>query len=106
MEAVPEAVTSAHLPGRLTGAIDISGLSFGYGADGPDVLSDIDITIRPGEFIALVGASGCGKSTLLRLLLGFETPRSGAIYYDGQDLSGLDKVAIRRQSAPCSRAGN
>jgi ATP-binding cassette subfamily C protein len=97
LQAVPEAVASAHLPGKLTGAIDISGLSFGYGADGPHVLSDINITIRAGEFIALVGASGCGKSTLLRLLLGFETPRSGAIYYDGQDLSGLDKVAIRRQ---------
>jgi ATP-binding cassette subfamily C protein len=93
------------LPGKLNGAIDISGLSFGYGADGPDVLSDISITIRPGEFIALVGASGCGKSTLLRLLLGFETPRSGAIYYDGQDLSGLDKVAIRRQIGTVLQSG-
>jgi ATP-binding cassette subfamily C protein len=105
LQAVPEAVASAHLPGRLTGAIDISGLSFGYGADGPDVLSGINITIRPGEFIALVGASGCGKSTLLRLLLGFETPRSGAIYYDGQDLSGLDKVAIRRQIGTVLQSG-
>jgi ATP-binding cassette subfamily C protein len=105
LQAVPEAVASAHLPGKLTGAIDISALSFGYGADGPDVLSDINIAIRPGEFIALVGASGCGKSTLLRLLLGFETPRSGAIYYDGQDLSGLDKVAIRRQIGTVLQSG-
>lgn len=105
LQAIPEAVASSHLPGRLTGAIDISGLSFGYGADGHDVLSDINITIRPGEFIALVGASGCGKSTLLRLLLGFETPRSGAIYYDGQDLSGLDKVAIRRQIGTVLQSG-
>lgn len=105
LEAIPEAVGSAQLPGKLNGAIDISGLSFGYGADGPDVLSDISIAIRPGEFIALVGASGCGKSTLLRLLLGFETPRSGAIYYDGQDLSGLDKVAIRRQIGTVLQSG-
>ncbi|WP_194713155.1 NHLP bacteriocin export ABC transporter permease/ATPase subunit [Noviherbaspirillum soli] len=105
LQAIPEAVASAHLPGRLNGAIDISGLSFGYGADGSDVLSDINIAIRPGEFIALVGASGCGKSTLLRLLLGFETPRSGAIYYDGQDLSGLDKVAIRRQIGTVLQSG-
>lgn len=97
LQAVPEVTGSAHAPGQLTGAIDISGLSFGYGADGPNVLSDIDIDIRPGEFIALAGASGCGKSTLLRLLLGFESPRTGAIYYDRQDLAGLDKVAIRRQ---------
>lgn len=105
LQAIPEAVASAHPPGKLTGAIDISGLSFGYGADGPDVLSDINITIRPGEFIALVGPSGCGKSTLLRLLLGFETPRSGAIYYDRQDLSGLDKVAIRRQIGTVLQSG-
>ena len=105
LQAVPEAVASAHEPGKLNGAIDISGLSFGYGADGADVLSDISITIRPGEFVALVGASGCGKSTLLRLLLGFETPRSGAIYYDGQDLAGLDKVAVRRQIGTVLQSG-
>lgn len=105
LQAIPEAVASAHLPGRLNGAVDISGLSFGYGVDGPDVLSDINLTILPGEFIALVGASGCGKSTLLRLLLGFETPRSGSIYYDGQDLSGLDKVAVRRQIGTVLQSG-
>jgi NHLM bacteriocin system ABC transporter ATP-binding protein len=105
LQAIPEAVASAHPPGKLTGAIEISGLSFGYGVDGPDVLTDINITIRPGEFIALVGPSGCGKSTLLRLLLGFETPRSGAIYFDRQDLSGLDKVAIRRQIGTVLQSG-
>lgn len=51
----------------------------------------------PGEFIALIGGSGSGKSTILRLLLGFETPIAGSIYYDGQDLSGLDVDAVRRQ---------
>jgi ABC-type bacteriocin/lantibiotic exporter with double-glycine peptidase domain len=52
---------------------------------------------EPGEFIALVGGSGSGKSTIFRLLLGFETPEDGTIYYDGQDLSGLDVDAVRRQ---------
>ena len=47
--------------------------------------------------MAIVGPSGCGKSTLFRLLLGFEKPESGAIYYDGQDLGGLDIQAARRQ---------
>ena len=45
----------------------------------------------------MVGGSGSGKSTILRLLLGFETPQAGSIYYDGQDLSGLDVDAVRRQ---------
>jgi len=50
-----------------------------------------------GEFVALVGPSGSGKSTLLRLLLGFEQPESGSIFFDGQELGGLDLLALRRQ---------
>jgi ATP-binding cassette subfamily C protein len=57
----------------------------------------VSISASKGEFIALVGSSGSGKSTILRLLLGFETPQAGSIYYDGQDLSGLDVNAVRRQ---------
>ena len=53
--------------------------------------------VKAGEFIAIVGPSGSGKSTILRLLLGFETPESGSIFYDGKDLSGLDITAVRRQ---------
>ena len=97
LQTVPESADTAHAPGALCGAIDVSGVSFRYSPDGPEILSDVSINIRAGEFIALVGPSGCGKSTLCRLLLGFEQPQSGAIYYDGQDLAGLDKVAVRRQ---------
>jgi ATP-binding cassette subfamily C protein len=61
------------------------------------VLKNLSISIGAGEFVALVGPSGCGKSTLCRLLLGFEKADSGAIYFDGQDLAGLDRVAVRRQ---------
>src|SRR5262249_6879940 len=50
-----------------------------------------------GEFVALVGPSGSGKSSLFRLLIGFEKPEAGAIYYDGQDLATLDMEAVRRQ---------
>jgi ATP-binding cassette subfamily C protein len=97
LEAVPESADSAQAPGLLSGAIDVSGVSFRYNADGPDVLKNLSISIGAGEFVALVGPSGCGKSTLCRLLLGFEKADSGAIYFDGQDLAGLDRVAVRRQ---------
>lgn len=97
LQTVPESTDGAQAPGMLSGAIEVSGVSFRYSPDGPEVLNDVSLSIRAGEFVALVGPSGCGKSTLCRLLLGFEQPHSGAIYYDGQDLAGLDKVAVRRQ---------
>ncbi|NET33062.1 MAG: NHLP bacteriocin export ABC transporter permease/ATPase subunit [Cyanothece sp. SIO1E1] len=84
-------------PGRLMGNVAIDHVTFRYRDDGPLTLDDITIRAQSGEFIALVGPSGSGKSTTIRLLLGFDTPEDGAIYYDGQELSGLDISAIRRQ---------
>ncbi len=97
LETEPEATPARTDPGELTGAIEISHLSFRYRADGPLILDDITIQIRPGEFVAFVGPSGAGKSTIFRLLLGFETPVAGAVYFDGQDLAGLDLPSVRRR---------
>ena len=97
LKTIPEVELTKADPGKLIGRITIERLSFRYRPDIPLTLEDINIHVEPGEFIALVGGSGSGKSTLLRLLLGFETPFEGSIYYDGQDLSGLDISAVRRQ---------
>ncbi|MFJ4777190.1 NHLP bacteriocin export ABC transporter permease/ATPase subunit [Streptomyces sp. NPDC088762] len=97
LREAPEAGRSSTRPGRLTGAIEAKGLSYRYSDDAPLTLDDINLTIRPGEFVAIVGASGCGKSTLLRLLIGFDKPVSGSVLYDGQDLAALDQAAVRRQ---------
>ncbi|MFE7599692.1 NHLP bacteriocin export ABC transporter permease/ATPase subunit [Streptomyces sp. NPDC057494] len=95
--ATPEVRGSSAPPGELTGSIEAENLSYRYGEDGPLVLDGVSLRVRPGEFVAVVGASGCGKSTLLRLLIGFDRPVSGAVRYDGQDLAGLDQAAVRRQ---------
>jgi len=95
--AVPEAERTKLDPGRLRGAIDLSEVSFRYGADGPQVLDEVTLRAAPGEFVALVGPSGSGKSTLLRLLLGFEQPDTGTVEYDGKDLGHLDVRAVRQQ---------
>ncbi|GAP94195.1 NHLP bacteriocin export ABC transporter permease/ATPase subunit [Leptolyngbya sp. NIES-2104] len=97
LEARPEVDAAKADPGRLSGRFLVDHAIFRYRDDGPLTLDDVSIEAEPGEFIALVGPSGSGKSTLFRLLLGFDMPESGTIYYDGQDLSGLDMNAVRRQ---------
>ena len=94
---IPEVDLSKADPGKLVGKITIDHVTFRYRSDGPLTLDNVTISAKPGEFVAFVGGSGSGKSTLLRLLLGFETPQTGSIYYDGQDLCGLDVDAVRRQ---------
>ncbi|HEX3011747.1 MAG TPA: NHLP bacteriocin export ABC transporter permease/ATPase subunit, partial [Syntrophomonadaceae bacterium] len=84
-------------PGNLTGSIEVSHVSFRYKEEDPLVLKDISFKIREGEYVGLVGPSGSGKSSLLRVLLGFENPETGRVYYDGQDLAKVDIRAIRRQ---------
>jgi NHLM bacteriocin system ABC transporter ATP-binding protein len=84
-------------PGQLTGAVEFSRVTFRYAADRPPVIDNVSLRIAPGEYIAIVGPSGSGKSSLFRLLLGFEKPESGAVFFDGKALDTLDVSAVRRQ---------
>ena len=86
------------------GAIDFVGVSFAY-PGGPEVLSGIDLSILPGEFVAIVGASGSGKSTLLRLLLGFEFPGHGTVRFDGRVLPALDLKSLRARIGTVLQGG-
>jgi len=97
LQAIPEAQGASLDPGRLLGSIECSRILFRYENDLPLVLNDISFQIKPGQFVAFVGHSGSGKSTLFRLLLGFEKPESGAIYFDGMDLADIDPQALRQQ---------
>lgn len=97
LEAVPEYDESKLKPEQLTGSIEVSNVSFRYKEDGPLILEDISFRIDKGDYVALVGASGSGKSTLLRVLLGFEKPEAGSIYYNGQDLNKIDIRSVRKQ---------
>lgn len=82
---------------RLSGGIELNNMSFRYNENMPHIVDNLSLKIRPGQYVALVGATGCGKSTLMRLMLGFETPQKGAVYYDGKDLSSIDLKSLRRK---------
>lgn len=97
LETQPEIDLNKADPGRLSGYVKLDRVTFRYRQDGPLNLDDVTIEAKPGEFIALVGPSGSGKSTIFRMLLGFDVPEQGTVYYDGQDLAGLDVSAVRRQ---------
>lgn len=97
LETLPEYGEDTELPGDLTGEIEIANVEFSYDKDSPKVLKDLSIHVRAGEYIGIVGSSGCGKSTLLKLLLGFEKPTSGKIYYDSRDIDRMDKRELRKK---------
>ena len=90
---------------ELTGEIHFDRVSFRYSEDGPLILDELSFEARPGEFVAIVGESGSGKTTILRLALGLEEPTGGAVYYDGRDLSNLDRRSVRRQIGVVAQDG-
>lgn len=97
LKAVPEVSEGKQVINRLSGTIELNNVSFRYQESMPLVVHDLSLKIRPGQYVAIVGRTGCGKSTLMRLMLGFETPQKGAIYYDGKDLSTIDLKSLRRK---------
>lgn len=97
LDQEPEIHDSKPAIGTLKGAIDINHLNFRYVENGPLILDDVNMKIEQGEYIGIVGTSGAGKSTLLRMILGFEKPESGAIYFDKQDMNDYEIGSIRRQ---------
>lgn len=86
--------TSPLDPGRLHGEIDLKSVNFRYGTR--QVLHDINLSIRPGEMIGLVGPTGAGKSTLVNLICRFYDVHSGAIFVDGHDIRRYPTEPYRR----------
>lgn len=97
LEESPESSGESEDPGELTGEIEFNSVSFRYHPDQPLVLNDVSFKIKPGEMVAFVGPSGSGKSTIMRILLGFEKPELGSVYYDGQAFDSMNKDLVRRQ---------
>ncbi|TWS95678.1 ATP-binding cassette domain-containing protein [Reyranella sp. CPCC 100927] len=78
------------LPDRPAGGLAVTARGLGKSFDSKTVLSDLDLHIPPGQFVAVVGRSGCGKSTLLRLIVGLDTPSVGSLHLEGEARPGTE----------------
>ena len=96
LDAVPEVSEKKQVVTNLSGGIELHNVSFRYTETQPNVLDDFSLKIKAGQYVAIVGKTGCGKSTLMRMMLGFETPQKGAVYFDGKDIATLDLRSLRR----------
>jgi NHLM bacteriocin system ABC transporter ATP-binding protein len=106
LKTEPESAETKAMVTRLSGNVELSNVCFRYGENMPWVIDGLSLKIRAGEYVAVVGTTGCGKSTLVRLLLGFEKPERGAVYYDGKDLARLDLGSLRRKIGAVMQNGS
>ncbi|MGR5147178.1 type I secretion system permease/ATPase [Photobacterium alginatilyticum] len=81
---------------KLRGGVTFKGVRFRYSEDAQEVLRNLNVEIKPGEFVGITGPSGSGKSTLTRLLQRLYVPQHGQVLVDGIDLAIADPVALRR----------
>ncbi len=95
---VEEGRQAPERPGR-THEIRFEHVCFRYEGSGEDTIRDLNLTIRPGERLALVGPNGAGKTTLIKLLCGLYRPTSGTVCLDGRDIQSLDQRAVFREFA-------
>ncbi|MBQ7635722.1 MAG: ATP-binding cassette domain-containing protein, partial [Lachnospiraceae bacterium] len=106
IETAPEIAEDKHVIEKLSGGIELNNVTFRYSEDMPPVLDDLSLKIRPGQYVAITGKTGCGKSTLMRIMLGFEKPQKGAVYYDGRDLNSIDLKSLRSKIGTVMQNGS
>ena len=106
LKTEPESQEGKEIVTNLSGGIELNNVCFRYSEHLPYVIDGLSLKIKAGEYIAIVGRTGCGKSTLMRLLLGFETPERGGIFYDGKDIKTLNLHSLRRQIGSVTQNGS
>jgi len=97
LQTEPEPMKGKVQVTRLNGQVEVNHVFFRYEADQAFVLNDLSLKIGRGEYVALVGKTGCGKSSLIRVLLGFERPEKGSVFFDGRDQGSLELTSLRRR---------
>lgn len=96
-DAKEEVVPDEPIELRISGKVQLKDVSFAYTSNSDNVLENINLEIKKGQKVAVVGASGSGKSTLAKIILGLYEPNNGELYFDGINMKNLDKGTLRRQ---------
>jgi ATP-binding cassette subfamily B protein RaxB len=84
---------------EFKGEIELRDVHFQYAPDEPEIISGINLKVKPGETLVLTGPSGCGKTTLLKMMMGLLTPTRGQILVDGVELRHIGLAEYRRHTA-------
>ncbi len=106
MDEKPEIFTDREYVSRLKGNLVLDHIRFRYTPEMDYVLDGLSLNIKAGEYLGIVGSSGCGKSTLMRMILGFERPESGTVFFDGRNISNLDLQSLRRRIGVVLQSGS
>ena len=106
LETEPEVSTGKINLENVKGNIRLENVSFKYTDNGPLILNNLSLNIKEGDYVAIVGQTGCGKSTLVRLLLGFEKPLQGNVYFDDHNINDVDLVSLRRNIGTVMQSGS
>ena len=106
LETLPESDSEKESVSSLSGSIELNNVYFRYDERSPYIINGMNLRIKPGEYVAIVGRTGCGKSTLIRLLLGFEMPEKGSVFYDGKDISRIDLRSLRKKIGAVTQDGS
>ena len=97
-EPITSAATLPSVITQLEGRIEFKNVMFRYGGEeSPLILNNFNLTIEPGQSVALVGPSGCGKSTVIKMIMGFNMPVGGECLIDGKDITAVDLGSYRRR---------
>ena len=105
LKAEPEVSEDKEILTEVNGDIELEHIHFRYDNKSPYVLNDLSLKVKAGEYVAIVGRTGCGKSTLVKLLLGFEKPERGDIYYDSKNFNSIDPKSLRQKMGVVTQNG-